>query len=115
MLGGIASVIAFNLADTYFISQLGTRPLAAISFTFPVVMVLLGIAFGLTTGTTAAVSKAIGEGHPEGIRRLSTDALLLAFLVVLVAAGSRDGHHRPALYFFGGRLRTYCPSSATTC
>ena len=86
MLGGIFSVIAFNLADTYFVSQLGTRQLAAMSFTFPVVMVMLGIAFGLTTGTAAAVSRAIGRGETNTIRRLSADALTLAFLVVLIAA-----------------------------
>ena len=44
MLGGILSAVSFNLADTYFVSRLGTRELTAMSFTFPVVMVLMGIA-----------------------------------------------------------------------
>jgi Na+-driven multidrug efflux pump len=39
---GLLSIFFFNLADTYFVAQLGTRQLAAMSFTFPVVMVLLG-------------------------------------------------------------------------
>ena len=86
MVGGIFSVFAFNLADTYFVSQLGTGELAAMSFTFPVVMVLFGLAMGLGTGTTAVVSQAIGRGDTSGVRRLVSDSLVLAFLAVLVAA-----------------------------
>ena len=83
MLGGIFAVIAFNFADTYFVAQLGTRELAAMSFTFPVVMVPIGIAFGLGTGTTAVVSQAIGRGDPSVIKRLASDSLSLSFLTVL--------------------------------
>ncbi len=87
ILGGIFSIIAFNLADTYFVSQLGTRELAAMSFTFPVVMVLIGIAFGLSTGTTTVVSQTIGRGEQEAVRRISSDSLVLSFLSVLLFAG----------------------------
>ena len=86
MVIGMFSVIAFNLTDTYFIARLGTRELAAISFTFPVVSVMFGIAMGLGTGTISVVSRAIGRGEQERVRRFSTDSLLLSFLTVLVAA-----------------------------
>ena len=83
MMGGIFSVIGFNLADTYFVAKLGTRELAAMSFTFPVVMVLLGVAFGLGTATTAVVSQTIGRGETEAVRRIASDSLMLSFLTVL--------------------------------
>ncbi|MEL6472088.1 MAG: MATE family efflux transporter, partial [Cyanobacteria bacterium J06623_4] len=35
MVGGIFAIVAFNLADTFYIGQLGTQQLAAMSFTFP--------------------------------------------------------------------------------
>ena len=38
MLGGTFAMTTFNLADTYFVSRLGTLPVAAMGFTFPVVM-----------------------------------------------------------------------------
>ncbi|MGF1539632.1 MAG: MATE family efflux transporter, partial [Pleurocapsa sp.] len=50
MVWGVFAVVAFNLVDTYFVSQLGTDELAAMSFTFPVVMVLGSIAMGLGVG-----------------------------------------------------------------
>ena len=44
--------------DTFFVAQLGTIPLAAISYTFPIVLVLGSITFGLGTGATSVVSRA---------------------------------------------------------
>lgn len=86
MMGGIFSAIAFNLADTYFVSELGTRELAAMSFTFPVVMVLVGVAWGLGSGMTASVSRAIGEGDEERVVRLSSDGLMLGLVSVMILA-----------------------------
>lgn len=88
MVGGILSVVGFNLSDTYFVSQLGTKELAAMSFTFPVVMVLFGVAMGLGTGTTSVVSRAIGRGETSTVRRISSDSLVLSFLTVLLFAGA---------------------------
>ncbi|MDT8448118.1 MAG: MATE family efflux transporter [bacterium] len=79
---GIVAMIAFNLADTWFIAQLGPVPLAAVSFTFPVVFSFASLAMGLGQGTTSVISRAIGESDPEKVRRLTTDALLLALMVV---------------------------------
>ena len=56
MLVGIFSMIAFNLVDTFFLGRLGATELAAISFTFPVVMAIGSVALGLGIGTAALVS-----------------------------------------------------------
>lgn len=85
---GLLSVIFFNLADTYFVSRLGTEKLAAMSFTFPVVMVLFGISFSLSTGTASVVSRAIGRGDEGAIKRFASDSLTLSFLVVAIVAGA---------------------------
>lgn len=86
---GIFSVLLFNLADTLFVSRLGTRQLAAMSFTFPVVMVLMGVSFALSTGTASVVSRAIGRGDEAVVKRLASDSLSLSFLTValVTAAG----------------------------
>jgi putative MATE family efflux protein len=89
MLFGIFSLVAFNLIDTFYIGQLGTNELAAISFTFPVVMIIGSLAQGLGVGASAVISRAIGEGDRDRVQRLSTDSLLLALLIV--AAFSAGG------------------------
>ncbi len=86
MMAGMISMIIFNLVDTFYIGQLGKNELAAMSFTFPVVMIVQSIALGLGMGTSSVVSRAIGQGDSSRVKRLSTDALLLAGLVVAVAA-----------------------------
>ncbi|MBT4098705.1 MAG: MATE family efflux transporter [Gemmatimonadetes bacterium] len=79
---GIFSVFMFNLADTLFVSRLGTQQLAAMSFTFPVAMVLMGVSFALSTGTASVVSRAIGRGDETMVKRLASDSLSLSFLTV---------------------------------
>jgi putative MATE family efflux protein len=84
MIGGIFAMSAFNLADAYFVAKLGTAELAAISFTFPVVMVVGAIAMGLGMGASIVVSRAIGGGERDQAKKLATSCLLLAMFVVAV-------------------------------
>jgi putative MATE family efflux protein len=84
MIFGILGMVAFNLVDTFFVGQLGTIELAALSFTFPVVLVVSSLAMGLGMGVAAVVSRAIGEGDFRKVRELTTDSLVLALLVVAV-------------------------------
>ncbi|WP_288132693.1 MATE family efflux transporter [Microbulbifer sp.] len=84
MVWGILATMSFNVVDTYFVAQLGSGPLAAMSFTFPVVMVINAIAIGLGAGTSSAVARAYGAGDLNRVRRLATDAVLLAALIAIV-------------------------------
>lgn len=80
---GMVGMVAFNLVDTFFVGRLGTEQLAALSFTFPVVLVITSIALGLGFGASAVISRAIGEGDQHKVQRLTTDSLLLAFIIVI--------------------------------
>ncbi|MBN2657574.1 MAG: MATE family efflux transporter [Spirochaetales bacterium] len=84
MLFGFIAMSAFNAVDTYFVGRLGAMELAAMSYTFPVVMVLNSIALGLGVGLSSNVSRAIGAGKNHLVKRLTTDGLILAVLVVVV-------------------------------
>ena len=82
MMVGIIGMVAFNLVDTFFVGRLGTLELAAMSFTFPVILVISSLAMGLGIGTSAVLSHAIGEGDHHKVQRLTTDGLLLSVLIV---------------------------------
>ena len=84
MVWGILATMSFNVVDTYFVAQLGDRPLAAMSFTFPVVMVINALAIGLGAGTSSAVARAYGSGDMARVRRLVTDATLLAVAIAVI-------------------------------
>ncbi|MCK4447261.1 MAG: MATE family efflux transporter, partial [Candidatus Marinimicrobia bacterium] len=82
MVFGMISMIIFNLVDTLFVGRLGTKELAALSFTFPVVLVIHSLALGLGIGASAVISRAIGEGNHHKVQRLTTDGLGLAVIIV---------------------------------
>lgn len=84
VIGGMIAMMSFNLVDTWFISRLGTEPLAAVSFTFPVVFTVISLAIGMGIGTSAVVARRLGQGDHEAVRRRATDAALLALAVGLV-------------------------------
>lgn len=86
VLFGITTMMLQGFADAWFIGQVGDRELAALGFTFPVLMVVTSVAIGLGAGTSSVVARAIGTHNHRRARRLATDSLILAFgLTALVA------------------------------
>jgi putative MATE family efflux protein len=86
MIWGIFTIVAFNLADTYYVGQLGTEQLAAMSFTFPVVLTLGSLAMGLGVGASSIIARAIGEGDHSRVQRFTTNSLTLSVVAVGVLA-----------------------------
>jgi len=86
VLFGIATMMAQGLIDTWFIGQVGDAQLAAFSFGFPILMIVTSVAIGLGAGTSSVVARAIGADDHQRARRLSTDSLLLSFLVTAVVS-----------------------------
>lgn len=86
VMGGMLTLMSFNLVDTFFISLLGTQQLAAISFTFPVTFTVISLAIGLSIGTSAVIAKALGSGNEDDAKTDSLSALWLSALLVLVLA-----------------------------
>lgn len=84
MLAGTFAMTAYNLTDTWFVSRLGTLPLAAMGYTFPVVMLLTCVAGGIGAGVTALVSHAIGRHAHEEAARVVTHGIVLIMSVSLV-------------------------------
>lgn len=88
MIIGMLMMFSFNLIDTLFISMLGTEPLSAISFTFPVTFMILSLAIGLGIGTSAVVAKYLGCCEHEKAKQASTvtnyTSILLALILSLI-------------------------------
>ncbi|MEE4303822.1 MAG: MATE family efflux transporter [Wenzhouxiangella sp.] len=89
MMFGIAATMSVQLVDTYFVGKLGTNPLAALSFSFPIAFTLASLSIGLSAGAASVVSRAVGRGHRRRTRRLAADSMLLTtgVMILLTAAG----------------------------
>ncbi len=97
MIFGILGIAIFNLVDTYFVGLLGTNELAALSYTFPIVLTFSSLTMGISTGVTAVVSKAAGRSKPDELKALIFDSMLLSFLCVILFVGIGFLALRPAL------------------
>ena len=80
MLAGTFAINMYNLTNAWFVSRLGTEALAAISFTFPVVMILMFITRGLGSGALTLVAHALGGRDRHKAALLTTHALILSIL-----------------------------------
>jgi len=84
MVFGMLSIVIFNLVDAFFISRLGTKELAAIGFTFPVIMFIVSIVLGFGVATSSVVSRAIGRGDQHQVQRLTTDSLIISLFIMVI-------------------------------
>ncbi|MES1954377.1 MATE efflux family protein [Salinisphaera hydrothermalis EPR70] len=83
---GVLSLLGFQLVDAAFVARLGTGPLAAQSFTFPVTFLMIGIQVGLGIAIAALISRTIGANDIERSRRLGSLVLIGGSVTVGVVA-----------------------------
>ena len=82
MILGMVMMMSFGLIDTFFVSLLGTEPLAAISFTFPVTFTVISLNIGLGIGTSAIIGKLQGSRELSESKNYATGSLMLSTLLV---------------------------------
>jgi putative MATE family efflux protein len=82
MIWGMLAMMVFNITDSYFVAKLGTIPLAAMGFIFPVIITIAHVALGVGIGASSVISRAIGVGDHERVMRLTTDSILLSLVIV---------------------------------
>ena len=86
VLFGVFTMMSQAFADMWFIGRVGDRELAALSFAFPILMIVTSIAIGLGAGTSSVVARAIGAHNHRRARRLATDSLILSFGITAIVS-----------------------------
>lgn len=86
MLWGLIAVMSVTIVDTFYLGLLGTHALAAMGFIFPVVMFMNSLSFGIGTGASSVIARAIGSKQEDWVRSYSTQSIVLALLVAMVFA-----------------------------
>ncbi len=95
MVLGMIMESVFALVDIFFVSRLGAEAVAVVGITESLMTIIYAIGIGLSVGTTALVSRRIGEKKPEAAAVSAVQAIFagLAISVVFAAVGiffSRD-------------------------
>ena len=89
MAWGFVALNSYSIADTYFVGRLGTLPLAAMGFTFPITFAMVAAGLGVGIGTSSVIARLLGTAERETVQRITTHALMLgaAFGLVLLGLG----------------------------
>ncbi|MCM1991154.1 MATE family efflux transporter [Oceanirhabdus seepicola] len=82
-IGGMLAFTIFNITDTLFVSKLGTNALAAMGFTFPIVMIVGAFSSGISIGAASVLARAMGKKDHHLMNRIATDGILLSVLSVI--------------------------------
>ena len=83
MMLAVSSSVVVQVLEIGFIGQLGTAQIAAVTFTFPITMLLTSVAMGISIGTSSVIARRVGGGDWDSVRRLATHSLLLVALLLI--------------------------------
>ncbi len=74
----------YNVVDSYFVAKISQDALNAVSLSFPVQNLMIGVAVGTGVGVNALLSRSLGEKNFETANAAAGNGLVLAFISGLV-------------------------------
>ncbi len=86
----------FAVVDIFFVARLGQDAISSVGLTEALLCLLYAVAIGLAMGTTAMVSRRIGEKDPDAAATVGMQSILLG-VGVAVAVGIGGGLAAPQL------------------
>ena len=118
MIIAMFAIMSNYVADSYFVAQLGTEALAAVSFAGPTIFVILNILFGFSVATSSILSRKIGSlrkgdvinenqtadavtNNAKEVRQYATHALILGLLVTSIVSGIAALFNEPMFRLMG--------------
>src|SRR6056297_1549433 len=78
---------AYNLADTFWLGQYSTDALAAISFAFPMVFLLISLGMGISVAGSVLVAQYTGADEPRQAEYAASQTVTFAVLASLLLGG----------------------------
>ncbi len=98
----------YNMADTFFVSQIGTSASGAVGVIFSAMAIIQAVSFMMGMGTGTNVSQALGAGDEERARRYASVGFFTAFGVG-VGLAALGLSNIDALVRFLGATETIAP------
>jgi putative MATE family efflux protein len=75
---------AYNLADTFWLGQYSTTALAAISFAFPMVFLLISLGIGLSVAGSVLVAQNTGAGDVRQAEYAASQTVMFSFVLAAI-------------------------------
>ena len=81
VMAGMAIQTMYSIVDMLFIGQLGGDSITAVAFNMPLYFFVMGITFGIGTGLTSSISRAIGAENKKKADNAANHGLLLGLFL----------------------------------
>lgn len=76
----------YNIVDTYFVSQVSEKAMAAVSLAFPIQNLQIAFAVGTAVGITSLISRRLGEGRKAEAESAASHGIVLGLCTAAVFA-----------------------------
>ncbi len=78
----------FQIVDTFYAGAISQEALAALALSYPIYFIIIGLASGLGTGTSALIGNALGAGKRDDAALVAAQGLSLTVVLSLITAGA---------------------------
>jgi len=91
-----------NIVDSFWVSDLGQNPMAALGIVYPIYCILIGVGNGIGIGVSAAIARNIGKKDHDEANGVAAQSLVLTFLVSIVMTAILVLTAEPVIALMGG-------------
>jgi putative MATE family efflux protein len=100
-----------NIVDSFWVSDLGQDPMAALGIVYPLYSILIGIGNGLGIGVSAAIARNIGMKNHDDANGVAAQSLVLTLAISAVMTVILVASAGPVIDLMGGaNMRDACMS-----
>ena len=98
---GLLVIAAYSLADSFFVSELGTQAGAAIGVVFPLPVLMQAVGYTLGLGAGSRLSRALGKKDRDTASSLAASAILWSLILGSAIAALGLWQEEALLHLFG--------------
>lgn len=73
--------VAYNLTDTFWVGRLGAEAVSALSFSWPLIFLLISVGAGMTNAGTILISQNVGAGNEDRLGHVAGQTIAFVGLL----------------------------------
>ncbi len=97
----------YNMADTYFVSQLNTSASGAVGVVFSLMAIIQAVGFTVGMGSGSIASRLLGQRREEEANVYASTGVVIALVLGLTMAGLGMGFRRELMWLLGSTDTIY--------
>ncbi len=82
---GVVFNTLFQVVDTFFAGMISKEALAALALSFPIFFIIIGIASGMASGTSALIGNVLGSGDQQQAEYIAVQGLVLTVVLSFIS------------------------------